>query len=246
MAGPMILGVLQARCSSSRLPGKVLADVHGRPMIVRQLERLARSSSIDRLVVATSADPSEDALATAMAEAGVEVRRGPLDDVLERFRLVVEEFDPAHVVRLTADCPLADHAVVDQIIDAHLAGGSDYTSNVLRPTFPDGLDAEVVTRDAFERLVASGPDAREREHVTLGIYGHPERFTLRNVEQAPDRSRLRWTVDVPDDLAFVREVYARLYDENPDFLQADILGLLEQHPELDRTDASVARNAGSR
>ena len=112
-ARPMILGVLQARCSSTRFPGKVIAPLHGRPMILRQLERLAASRTLDRVVVATSVDPSDDPLADLLGAEGIEVRRGPLDDVLGRFALVVDEFAPDQVVRLTADCPLADPAVVD-------------------------------------------------------------------------------------------------------------------------------------
>lgn len=240
----MILGVLQARCSSTRFPGKVIAPLHGAPMIVRQVERLRMTSSIERLVVATSIDPSDDPLVEVLDAAGIEVRRGPLDDVVGRFALVVDEFAPDHIVRLTADCPLADPAVIDHVVAEHLADGTDYTSNVLTPTYPDGLDVEAITADAFARLLAQPLTSREREHVTLGLYGRPESFTLRNVTQEPDRSALRWTVDVPDDLTFVREVYTRLYDGNPGFGQAEILDLLARHPELERTENDVARNEG--
>jgi spore coat polysaccharide biosynthesis protein SpsF len=240
----VIVGVLQARCSSTRFPGKVIADLHGAPMIVRQVERLRRVDAIERLVIATSVDPSDDPLVEAAGVAGIEVRRGPLDDVVGRFGVVVDEFRPDHVVRLTADCPLADPGVIAHVIEEHLSGGTDYTSNVLTPTYPDGLDVEVITAGAFARLRALALTEREREHVTLGLYGRPELFTLRNVEQRPDRSSLRWTVDIPDDLVFVREIYDRLYDENPGFAQADILDLLTRHPELARTDSDMARNAG--
>lgn len=240
----MILGVLQARCSSTRFPGKVIADLHGAPMIVRQVERLRRVGAIDRLVIATSADASDQPLVDAAALAGIDLRRGPLDDVVARFGVVIDEFRPDHVVRLTADCPLADPGVIAHVIDEHLAGGTDYTSNVLAPTYPDGLDVEVITAGAFARLRALPLTEREREHVTLGLYGRPDLFTLRNVEQHPDRSSLRWTVDIPEDLVFVRQIYDRLYDENPGFAQADILDLIARHPELARSDSDMARNAG--
>ncbi len=241
----MILAILQARCSSTRFPGKVLAELHGAPMILRQVERLRLSARIDRLVVATSMDPSDDPLEELLRSDGIEVRRGPLDDVVERFRLVVDEFSPDHVVRLTADCPLADPGVIDEVIAVHVSDHADYTSNVLQPTFPDRLDVECITSFAFARLVGLPLTPSEREHVTLGIYGRPDEFSLRNVTQAPDRSSLRWTVDVPDDLAFVRDLYDRLYDGNPGFGQADILARLAVHPELQRTEHDLARNAGS-
>jgi len=240
----MILAVLQARTSSSRFPGKVLAPLLGAPMILRQIERVRRSRRIDALVVATSVDPSDDELVQVLQEAGVEVRRGALDDVVARFTAVVEEFAPAHIVRLTADCPLTDPAVIDRVVDEHMDRGSDYTSNVLSPTYPDGLDVEVLSASAFARLIGRELTTREREHVTLGLYSHPELFTTDNVEQSPSRAELRWTVDVPQDLEFVQAVYDRLYHNDPAFDQDAILALLEREPALSRTESDLARNAG--
>lgn len=232
----MILAILQGRLSSTRLPGKVLEPVLGEPMIVRQLERLARSERIDRLVVATSIDTSDDPLEAELVARGVEVRRGPLHDVVGRFAGVVAELAPQHIVRLTADCPLADPAVIDLLIESHLASGADYTSNTIERTYPDGLDAEIVSAPAWDRLLALPLTESEREHVTLGLYSRPDDFVLGSVRQEVDRSELRWTVDLPDDLAFVREVYERLYHGNPGFGQDDILALLAEHPELNRTE----------
>jgi spore coat polysaccharide biosynthesis protein SpsF len=240
----MILAVLQARSSSTRFPRKVLADLLGKPMILRQIERLRRSELIDQLVVATSIADSDDELVDTLRQAGVAVRRGPLDNVVGRFGLVVDEFAADTLVRLTADCPLTDPSVVDEVIRVHLASGSDYTSNTLVPTYPDGLDVECVAAAAFARLRALHVTDREREHVTLGIYGRPDQFSLTNVAQEPDRSDLRWTVDIPADLEFVRAVYERLYDGGRAFGQESILGLLAEHPELNRTGQDLARNAG--
>lgn len=242
----MILSILQARLSSTRLPEKVLKPVLGEPMIVRQIERIRRSTLIDTLVVATSIDASDDPLVAELQGRGIEVRRGPLDDVVSRFGGVVSEFAPSTIVRLTADCPLTDAAVIDRVIESHLASSSDYSSNTLYPTYPDGLDVECMTSSAFCRLVQLPLTDREREHVTLGIYGRPLEFSLNSVAQTVDRSALRWTVDVPDDLDFVRSVYARLYDENNGFDQAAILELLARQPDLNRTEFDLARNAGLR
>lgn len=241
----MILAILQGRLSSTRLPGKVLKDLHGKPMIVQQIERILRSKKIDQLVVATSTDSSDDELVSVLISHGIEVRRGPLENVVERFAAVIREFDPSHVVRLTADCPLTDSNVIDSVIEAHISGGSDYTSNVLDPTFPDGLDVECFSTQSFERLIASSLTPQEREHVTMGLYTHPEKFTLSSIVQDPNLSHLRWTVDVQDDLDFVRTIYAYLFEKNNFFGQKDILDFLELHPELSRTDHEVARNSGS-
>jgi spore coat polysaccharide biosynthesis protein SpsF len=240
----MILAILQGRVSSTRLPGKVLAPVLGEPMIVRQVERLRRSTMIDRLVIATSVDPSDDPLVAELERRGIEVRRGPLDDVVGRFAGIVEEMAPTTVVRLTADCPLTDVEVVDRVIRAHLDAGGDYTSNTLKPTYPDGLDVECISAAAFARLVALALTGREREHVTLGLYGRPNEFMLTSVEQEPDLSALRWTVDVAGDLDFVRSIFGLLYPEDPGFGQTAILALLKQRPDLNRTEEDLARNAG--
>lgn len=241
----MILAILQGRLSSTRLPGKVLKEIHGKPMILQQIERLKHSKQIDKLVVATSIDPSDDQLVAVLQDVGVEVRRGPLDDVVERFGIVVDEFNPEHIVRLTADCPLADAHVIDEVISSHLEKQSDYTSNALDPTFPDGLDAECISASAFTKLRKSNLSVPEREHVTMGLYSHPDKYSLSSITQVPNLSSLRWTVDVQDDLDFVRLVYGHLYDENKYFGQKEILDLLQLHPEISRTDVEVARNSGS-
>lgn len=238
-----IVGVLQARMSSTRLPGKVLEPILEVPMIGRQIERLQRATGMDALVVATSTDPGDDALAEYAATLGVSVVRGSLDDVLARFLLAIDEHSIDTVVRLTADCPLASPAVIDAVIADFTSGGADYVSNTLTPTYPDGVDVEVVRADALRWVAANSDDPHEHEHVTLGVYRRPEQFAVRNVAGAEDLSDLRWTVDNPDDLVFVREVYATLYPANPAFELADVLALLDREPGLSRTTADAVRNA---
>ncbi|MBS0296619.1 MAG: glycosyltransferase family protein [Proteobacteria bacterium] len=226
----MILGMLQARMSSTRLPGKVMRDLLGRPMIDRQIERLRRAESLDRLVVATSDDASDDPLAEHLEREGVDVFRGPLTDVLARFSGALERFGPAeHVVRLTADCPLADWRVLDQVVRLHLAEGNDYTSNDLVRTFPHGLDVEIVRAEALQTAASEAVDPAEREHVTPFVYNRPDRFKLGCLTQAVDRSAERWTVDTPNDFAFVQRVYERLYPANPAFTSEDVLALDCRH-----------------
>lgn len=238
----MIVGVLQARCTSRRLPGKVLADLVGRPMILRQVERLARARRLDRLVVATTTDPTDDELAALCEREGLACHRGSLDDVLDR--VLQAAVGAEHVVRLTADCPLADPDVVDRVIAAHLEGGFDHTSNALRRTFPDGLDVEVVRHAALATAAQEATLPSQREHVTPFLYDHPERFAIGHVVDAVDRSALRWTVDEPVDLEFVRSVYAELHPADPAFTTEDVLALLARRPELGRANAHIPTNEG--
>ena len=169
--------------------------------------------------------------------------RGPLDDVLARYVMAVEQHEPDVVVRLTADCPLTSPAVIDAVIDQFAASDVDYCSNTLTPTFPDGLDAEVVRASVLVDVAGVTDDAAEREHVTLGVYRRPERYRLANHAGPVDLSSLRWTVDTPDDLAFVTSVYEALYLADPGFDLGDVLALIEREPGLSRTTADEVRNA---
>lgn len=238
----MPLGVLQARMTSSRLPGKVLEPILGVPMIGRQIERLRRASSLDGLVVATSTDPSDDPLVEYLSTLSVPVVRGSLDDVLGRFIAVLDEFSPDVVVRLTADCPLASPVVVDQVVAA-FGPEVDFVSNTLEPTWPDGVDVEVVRASALRWVASHSHDAHEHEHVTLGVYRRPDQFRCVNVAGDVDLSSLRWTVDNADDLEFVRAVYSELYGVQSQFDVDDVLELLQRRPSLSRTSADSARNA---
>jgi spore coat polysaccharide biosynthesis protein SpsF len=226
-----MLTILQARTSSTRLPGKVLRDLVGAPMLQRQIERVLRARSIGKLVVATSTDPSDAAVADLCRRLEVACHRGPLDDVLGRFAGALEAFGPSdHVVRLTGDCPLADPEIIDATIAQHLEAGADYTSNTLTLTFPKGQDVEVMKAEHLATAAAETTDPYDREHVTPFLYRHPERFRLANLERRPPLPDLRWTVDTPEDFAFVERVYRALYPANPAFTSEDILRLTADDP----------------
>lgn len=239
------LAVVQARSSSSRLPGKVLMPLAGQPMIIRQLQRIARATTLGGVVVATSRDSNDDELASIVTEAGFPVVRGSLTDVLDRFIEVLDAFGPSAVVRLTGDCPLACPEVIDQVVADFLTGGADYVSNTLIPTFPDGLDVEVVSAASLREVARNSSDPAEHEHVTLGIYRRPDQFSLRNVVDTlgRDRSELRWTVDNSDDFLFASWVFDSLYAQNPDFDYAQILDLVAREPSRSRTSRDARRNA---
>ena len=230
----MILAVLQARMSSTRLPGKVMADLAGAPMILRQIERLGRARRLDRVLVATSTDPSDDGLAAMLTLHDVPVHRGPLDDVLARFEGALKAFGPVEIlVRLTADCPLADPEVIDATVDLLTSRSLDYAANTpAHRTYPKGLDVEVMRVDALLKAAREAKDPYEREHVTPFLYRHPEMFAQDFISQAEDEGEVRWTVDRPDDLAFVRQVYAALYPQKPAFTSDDVRALVRSRPDF--------------
>jgi spore coat polysaccharide biosynthesis protein SpsF len=237
------VAIVQARMGSTRLPGKVLADLCGAPMLQRQLERVRRATSVDRVVVATSTDDTDRPIAELCKSLDVPCFRGDLNDVLARFLGAIDEFDPEVVVRITADCPLISPLVIDSIVHSFFESDCDYLSNTLEPTFPDGVDVEVVRVSALRALAQLDTDTPEREHVTLGIYRRPEQFVVRNFTGDPDLSDLRWTVDSPEDLEFVRWVYSELFYTNPKFDLAEIMELLGENIDKSRTGSDSRRNA---
>lgn len=247
------LCLLQARMSSSRLPGKVLRPIIGRPMIELEVERIQRAKTLDSIMVATSTDPSDDAIVEWARSRSLGVSRGNLTDVLDRFVHAAIPLNPEHVVRLTADCPLIDPALIDRAVEHHLESGVDYTSTrevldngTMRHTFPHGTDVEVVRFEALRQAWKDSVLPSEREHVTMHLYRHPERFSLEFLHSAADRGGERWTVDYPEDLEFVSEVYGSLYASNPAFTTEDVFSLLQAHPELRQINANLDGNEGLR
>jgi spore coat polysaccharide biosynthesis protein SpsF len=239
-----VLGVLQARCSSSRLPGKVLLPLQGEPMLMRQIERVRRAQSIDRLTVATSTSASDGPLAELCRSRNIDCFRGSLEDVLDRVYRAAERVNPAYVVRLTGDCPLADPAVIDAVVRFCMQGGFDYASNALEPTFPDGLDVEVMTFASLREAWTKARLHSEREHVTPYIYKHDSEFRIGSYKREPDLSALRWTVDEPQDYELVCTIYDALYPSNPSFSTEDVLRLMDARPHMKTSNTRVARNEG--
>ncbi len=211
-------------------------------MVLREIERLSRSRHIDRIVLATSVDPSDDGLYDVAREAGIDVYRGSLDDVLDRYYACAKEYGADHIVRVTGDCPLIDWRVSDDVIVRHLTEKNDYTHTTER--FPDGLDTEIMTFAALEQAHREARLVSEREHVTLYFRNHPERFRIGDADCTEDYGDMRWTVDEPCDFAFVEAVYEKLYAKNNDFSMQDILALLKEHPDLWMLNQGIVRNEG--
>jgi spore coat polysaccharide biosynthesis protein SpsF len=241
---PVVIAVLQARMSSTRLPGKVLLPLLAVPMLSRQIERVRQARSLDQIIVATSTAPGDDAIAAECERTGVSCSRGSLDDVLDRFHHAVEPTSATVVVRLTGDCPLICPEIIDGVVALREQGQFDYASNAHERTFPDGLDVEVVTRDVLMSAWRHGLLPSEREHVTPYIWKHPELFRIGSYRNPIDYSALRWTVDERADYALVSVIFERLYPSNPRFRMADVLQLLEAEPELGQMNAGIQQNEG--
>lgn len=204
-----VVAIVQARMTSSRFPGKVLAELEGTPMLAQELRRLAEARSIDEIVVATTRNGTDDPVAEVAEAEGARVFRGDEQDVLGRYLQAAREAGADVVVRITADCPLLDPEVVDRVVDA-LTPEADYAANVIERTFPHGLDCEALHLEVLERVDSLAESAAAREHVTWLINEErPELFVRVSVTDDEDNSDLRWTVDEPADLELVRRLYAR-------------------------------------
>jgi spore coat polysaccharide biosynthesis protein SpsF (cytidylyltransferase family) len=206
----LTIALIQARMSSSRLPGKVLEPLKGVPLIVYMARRAARARLLDQVLIVTSTDASDDTLVDAVRAAGLPVFRGDLNDVLKRYADAAAACGASEIVRLTGDCPLIDPDVIDDVISARRGAGAAYASNVAPPTFPDGLDVECFTRATLERAHAEASSAPEREHVTLWMRRDDVDVTRVNHVGLVDAAALRLTVDYADDLALVRRLLERL------------------------------------
>jgi spore coat polysaccharide biosynthesis protein SpsF len=236
------VAIIQARMSSTRLPGKVLAPIGEQPMLAYVVNRARQAKTLDQVVVATALDETNQPIEDFCLATGIACYRGSEDDVLDRYYQAARHFQAAVVVRLTADCPLLDPGVIDKVVGVFQAGDYDYISNTIRPTYPDGLDTEVFSFQALERAWREAKLKSEREHVTPFIHKQPERFRLFNVENTEDLSAQRWTVDEPADLELVRAIYR--YFKTPDFGMAEVLVLLRQYPTLQAINAGFERNEG--
>ncbi len=236
------IGLIQARVSSSRLPGKVLADLGGMPMILFMVARVRRAKMLDRVVVVTSEEASDDPLAQVLVDAGVDCFRGALDDVLDRFACAASHYGAAIVIRLTGDCPLIDPRLIDAVVEGLIASGVDYASNVAPPTYPDGMDVEAFTMAALLQAHGAATLRSDREHVTPWLRRASNGTRCHAVGSPLDGSSIRLTVDYPDDMTLVRKVVA-LVDDPRDFDLFDIYRVIDANPHLLEHNVH-ARNEG--
>jgi len=228
------LAVLQARMSSNRLPGKVLMEVNGKPMIYWQIQRILQSKEISKLVIATSDCPTDDVLVKYLESINCDIVRGSLDDVLARFIKVENIYNPDSIIRLTGDCPLVMPELIDFMIKKFYKVKVEYLSNIIELTYPDGLDIEIIKAGTLSKLTAMNLLNNEREHVTLGIINRLDRFSTFNVANLNDLSRYRWTVDTEGDLVFVRGIFKVFTSRETEFNFEDLMDYFKAHPHLNR------------
>jgi spore coat polysaccharide biosynthesis protein SpsF len=238
---------------STRLPGKVLLDIAGQPMLAHVVRRAQQAQTLDQVIVATTTNPSDDPVEQFCQEQGIPCFRGSEHDVLDRYYQAALKFGAHAIVRLTADCPLIDPAVIDQTVLAFLGVPAlaaddqadrpyDFVANRLPPpwkrTFPVGLDVEVCTFQALERAWKEAVEPHQREHVMPYLYERAGRFRVLVVDHDPDYGQLRWTVDTPEDLELVRRVFSA-FPGREDFSWLEVLDLLEREPQLAQLNAGV-------
>ncbi len=254
---PRVVAIIQARMSSSRLPGKVLLDIAGEPMLARVVTRTSRATSVHQVLVATTTDASDDPVAACCDSMGISHTRGSLYDVLDRYYQAAFQSKADVIVRITGDCPVIDPVLIDECVNMLLNGSFDFACNRLPPpftrTYPIGLDTEVCTFTALERAWNQAKETFHREHVMPYLYegvelkavssqlsaGITQRgFKIAQLHHDPDYGQMRWTVDTPEDLEFMQKVYSR-FDNRDDFSWQDVLHLLRDEPELAAINSTV-------
>ena len=226
-----VVAIIQARTASTRFPGKVLADLAGEPMLARVVNRSRRATTLDEVVVATSVEPGDDAIVDICKERDWPYFRGSENDVLDRYYRAAMKYRAEAVVRITSDCPLIDPEILDRVVQVFLDGQPDvdYISNAYpRFTFPRGLDIEVVRLDALEQAWREDRNLAWREHVTPFILLNPNLFCLAGVLHDSDLSDMRWTVDTPEDMEFVRRIFDTFNHDR--FSWQDVVSLLKRRP----------------
>ena len=234
-----VVAIIQARMGSTRLPGKVLLDLAGEPVLARVVNRTQRATTLDEIVIATTTESRDEAIVELCSSRGLAHVRGSEDDVLDRYYEAARKYDADIVVRITSDCPLIEPEIIDLVVQELLKDGSlDYVSNTLPPrTFPRGIDVEAMTFKTLKRAWQEDKNPAWREHVTPYIYRTPEKFRLKAVTNEKDLSHMRWTIDTWEDLEFVRRIY--IHFGHDQFSWHEVLDLLKEHPEWVEINKSV-------
>jgi spore coat polysaccharide biosynthesis protein SpsF len=237
-----LVAIVQARMGSSRLPGKVLMPILGKPVLWHIAQRLKQVEAIDQVIIATSLLKRDDPIADFCRHQDIACFRGHETDVLDRFYQAAKASGAEDLIRITGDCPLADPQLIHQLIHYYYDGGFEYcgvatgagvANEGLRGRFPDGLDAEIFRFSALERTWKEADGVLYREHVTPYLWKHPDQFrngVLRSKDK--DYSQMRWTMDNAEDYDLIRNIYESLYPENPGFIMKDVLELMEKEPAL--------------
>ncbi|KOO49603.1 cytidylyltransferase domain-containing protein [Viridibacillus arvi] len=234
-----VTAIIQARMGSTRLPGKILKEVNGKPLLAYQLERIARAKYVDKVVIATTVNQKDDVIVEFCDNNDVEYYRGSENDVLSRYYEAAELYEGDSIVRLTSDCPIIDPVILDKTIKYYDDNDYDYVSNTIERTYPRGLDTEVFSRAALEKAYKEATLLRDKEHVTAYMYSNPKNFKLGYITNEQDYSEYRWTVDTTEDFELIELILKKLYQENNMFYMNDVIELLKQNPEWVAINAHI-------
>lgn len=238
--------LIQARMSSTRLPGKVLKDINGRPMISYMIERVRSARSIDDVIVITSLDSSDDPIEEFCKKEGVSCYRGSLDDVLDRYYQASKQFRIDVIARLTGDCPIIDPQIIDAVVSSYIEGAYDFVGNTIPPswTVPEGMDVEVFSCANLERAWKETKKISDREHVTFYFWQNPDMFSIHRFNIEEDYSRYRLAVDYPNDFQLMQSIITALYSPTHCFSMYDIVAYLDAHPSLAELNQDIVANSG--
>jgi spore coat polysaccharide biosynthesis protein SpsF len=238
-----IVAIIQARITSSRLPGKVLKEIAGLPMIAHVINRVSKARLVDQVIIATTDNPADDLIEKFCKENGYNCFRGHPFDVLDRYYQAALSYQANIIVRITADCPLMDPDLIDHLIMSVIESNVDFAANRLPPpwkrTFPIGLDIEVVGFKALEKAWKEASLPYEREHVLPYLYDQPNRFKILLMQHEPDYGNKRWTVDTPEDLELLNQIFNQ-FSPRIDFSWLEVIEIIEQFPELEKINKVIS------
>lgn len=238
----MITAIIQARMSSSRLPGKVMTWFSGNTLLGHIINRLSHSKTITSVIVATTTNPADEPLVEWLKSKGIRYFRGRETDVLNRYYETAKHYNATHIARITSDDPFKDPQIIDKVASLYFTDSLDFAYNNKPPSFAEGLDVEIFSFDALRAAEATTTDPFEREHVTQHFYRNEKTFKQKNLTSSFDYSHLRWTIDTEEDLLMAKAVYEALYEPGKIFLAEDILDLIKTHPEISRINQDVKRS----
>ncbi len=239
------LVIIQARCGSSRLPGKVLKDIYGKTALERMIDRVKRSKNIDEIIIATTINKEDIEIIKLVSSLGLRIFAGSSNDVLDRYYQTAKLIKPEYVIRLTSDCPLFDFEILDNAIEMFEHKKCDYLG-MISETFPDGLDLEIMPFEVLKTAWEKAELTSEREHVTLYIKNHPKLFNIYDYQCTYGNFKhMRWTLDESEDYVFIKEIYKYFLDIGKEyFSMPEILDLLDKHPEFIEINNKFIRNEG--
>jgi spore coat polysaccharide biosynthesis protein SpsF len=239
-----ISAIIQSRMASSRLPGKIMKEILGKPLLVYMIERVQMARSVDRVIIATTTNPEDDVVGRLAEKLGVTLYRGSEHNVLGRFYDAAKKYGCDTIMRLTGDCPLIDPELLDDLAVFYADGDYDYACNCLEPTLPDGLDAEIFSYAVLEEATTHAVRSSDLEHVTPYIRRQTGHLKIGSWKFDQDLSHLRWTVDEQEDFDFIRQIIEELYPENRLLRMRDILSFISKKPELLAINRQFKRNEG--